>query len=106
MTSSPKDVTLRSIKRGFKLMNQFRPVTMIARTTPGTDTTRISAQTVTHSLREFGESPPYTMYVVYAAFLFWLSIYDIDRPWYYCASRISMDIVFGDLFYLCGLMAK
>ena len=56
-------------------MNQFRPVTMIARATPGTHTTRTSAHTVTHRLREFGESPPYTMYVVYAAFLFfWPSI--------------------------------
>ena len=52
-------------------MNQFRPVTMIARTTPGTHNPRISAQTVTHRLREIGERPPYTMYVLYAVFLFW-----------------------------------
>ena len=39
-------------------MNQFRPVTMIARTTPGTHNPRISAQTVTHRLREIGERPP------------------------------------------------
>ena len=44
---------------------------MIARTTPGTHNPRISAQTVTNSLREFVERPPYTMYVIYAAFLFW-----------------------------------
>ena len=36
-------------------MNQFRPVTMIARTAPGTHNTRISAQTVTNPLREIGE---------------------------------------------------
>ena len=47
---------------------------MIARETPGTHTTRISAQTVTHRLREFGGCPAYTMNVVYAAFLFWPSI--------------------------------
>ena len=56
-------------------MNQFRPVTIIARTTPGTHSPRISAQTVTHRLREIGERPPYTMYALYAAFLFWPSIY-------------------------------
>ena len=36
-------------------MNQFRPVTMIARSTPGTHNPRISAHTVTHRLREIGE---------------------------------------------------
>ena len=55
-------------------MNQYRPVTMIARTTPGTHNPRISAQTVTLRLREIGEIPPYTMYVLYTAFLFWPSI--------------------------------
>ena len=55
-------------------MTQFRPVIMIARTTPGTHNPRISAQTVTHRLREIGEKKPYTLYVLYAAFLFWLSI--------------------------------
>ena len=55
-------------------MNRFRPVSLIARTTPGTHNSRISAQTVTHRLREIGERPPYTMYVLYAAFLFWPSI--------------------------------
>ena len=57
-------------------MNQFRPVTMIhvARTILGTHNPRISAQTVTHRLREIGERPPCTMYVLYAAFLFWPSI--------------------------------
>ena len=34
---------------------------MIARTAPGTRNPRISAQTVTHRLREIGERPPYTM---------------------------------------------
>ena len=57
-------------------MNQFRPVTIIARTTRGTHNPRISAKTVTHSLLEIGEIPPYTMYVLYAAFLFWPSIYN------------------------------
>ena len=53
-------------------MNQFRPVTMIASTTLGTLNARISARTVTHRLREIGERHPYTMYVLYAAFLFGL----------------------------------
>ena len=75
MTSSPNDATSISIKRRFKLLDQFRPMTMVARTTPGTHNPRISAQTVTHRLREIGERPPYTMYVLYAAFLFWPSIY-------------------------------
>ena len=48
---------------------------MIASTTPGTHNPRTSAQTVTNRLREIGESPSYTMYVLYAAFLFWPSIY-------------------------------
>ena len=55
-------------------MNQFRPATMIARTTLGSHNPRISAQTVTHRLREIGERHPYAMYVLYAAFLFWPSI--------------------------------
>ena len=55
-------------------MNQFCPVTMIANTTPGTHNPRISAKTVTKRLREISERPPYTMYVSYAAFLFWPSI--------------------------------
>ena len=56
-------------------MNQYRPVTMIARTTLGTHNPRISAQTVTLRLREIGEIPPYTMYVLYAAFLFFGLVY-------------------------------
>ena len=76
MTSSPNDATSRSIKkRRFKLLN--RPVTMIASTTPETHNLRIIAQTVTNRLREIGERPPYTMYVLYAAFLFWPSVYMI-----------------------------
>ena len=63
------------LKRRFKLLNQFRPVTMIASTAPGTYNLRISAQTVTNRLREIGERPPYRMYVLYAAFLFWPSIW-------------------------------
>ena len=47
---------------------------MIASTTLGTHNPRISAQTVTNHLREIGERPPYTMYVLYAAFLSWPSI--------------------------------
>ena len=57
-------------------MSLFRPVTMIARTTTVTHNPRISAQTMTHRLQEIGERPPYTMYVLYAAFLFWPSIFD------------------------------
>ena len=67
-------------------MNQFRPVTMIARTTPGTHNPRISAQTVTNRLQEIGERPPYTMYVLYAAFLFWPSIF-------YWSTRFALDSV-------------
>ena len=48
---------------------------MIASTTQGTHNPRISDQTVTNRLREIGEIPPYTMYVLYAAFLFWPSIH-------------------------------
>ena len=56
---------------------------MIASTTPGTHNQRITAQTVTNRLREIGEIPPYTMYVLYAAFLVWpivfqKNIYDIN----------------------------
>ena len=58
-------------------MNQFCPATMIARTTLETHNPRISAQTVTHRLREIGERTPYTMYVLYAAFLSWPSILDL-----------------------------
>ena len=57
------------------MVNQFRPVTMKARTTPGYHNPRISAKTVTNRLREIDEIPSYTMYVLYAAFLFWPSIY-------------------------------
>ena len=56
-------------------MNEFCPATMIARTTLGSHNPRISAQTVTYRLREIGEIPPYAMYVLYAAFLFWPSIF-------------------------------
>ena len=55
---------------------------MVARTTPGTHNPKISAETVIHRLREIGERPPYTMHVLYAAFLFWPSIftfYSIDH---------------------------
>ena len=38
-------------------MNQFCPATMEARTTLRTHNPRISAQTVTHRLREIGERP-------------------------------------------------
>ena len=55
-------------------MNQFRLVTMIARTTPGTHNPRICIQTVTHRLRGIGERSPYAMYVLYAAFHFWPGI--------------------------------
>ena len=51
-------------------MNQFRPVTVIARTTTGTHNPRISAKTLRNRLREIDERPAYTMYVLYAAFHF------------------------------------
>ena len=63
-------------------MNQFRLVKMKASTTPGIHDQRISAQTVTDRLREIGERPLHTMYVLYAAFLFWPSIQDyLAMPW-------------------------
>ena len=43
---------------GLKLLNQFRLVTMIARTTPGYHNSRITAQTLTNRLREIGERSP------------------------------------------------
>ena len=49
-------------------------VTVVAKKTPGTFNQRISTQTVPSRSREIGERPPYTMYVLYAAFLFWPSI--------------------------------
>ena len=45
-------------------MNQFRSVSMIARTTPGTHNLSISAQTVTNRLRRIGGEKTYTMYVL------------------------------------------
>ena len=48
---------------------------MIASTTPGIHDPRISDQTVKNRLRGIGERPPYTMCVLYAAFLFWPSIF-------------------------------
>ena len=65
-------------KRRFKLLNQFHPVTTIARTTPGTHNPRISAHSVTNRLRETGERHLYTMYILYAAFLFWPSIWSFE----------------------------
>ena len=47
---------------------------MIPNTTTGTHNQRISAQIVTNRLLEIGKRPLYTMYVLYAAFLFWPSI--------------------------------
>ena len=47
---------------------------MVASTTQGTHNPTISAQTLTNRLREISERPPYTMNVLYAAFLFWPSI--------------------------------
>ena len=67
-------------------MNQFCPATMIPRTTLGTHNPRISAQTVTHRLREIGEKKPYTMYVLYAAFLFWPSICSMCL---HCIGKVS-----------------
>ena len=72
-------------------MNQFCPATMIARTTLETHNPRISAQTVTHRLREIGERPPYTMYVLYAAFLFWPST----------CSKVFKTKLFFEFFQRC-----
>ena len=54
-----------------QLLNQFLPVTVIVRITPGTHNQRISAPTATNCLPEIGERPPY---VLCAAFIFWSSI--------------------------------
>ena len=62
-------------------MNQFCPSTMIARKTIRAHNPRISAKTVTHRLREIGERPLYTMYVLYSAFLFWPSIFKDFLHW-------------------------
>ena len=70
-------------------MNQLCSATMIARTILGTHNPRISAQTVTHRLREIGERPPYTMYVLYAAFRFWPSICKILYVHNYVPSQTS-----------------
>ena len=49
---------------------------MIASSSPGIHNPRLSAQTVTNRLLAISERPPYTMYVLYGAFLFWPSIFD------------------------------
>ena len=50
---------------------------MTVRTTPGIHNLRTSAKTVTNRLREIGEDPHnYAMYILYAAFHFWTSIYE------------------------------
>ena len=58
-------------------MNQFRPVRMIARTTPGTYNKRISAKTVTNPLREIDERLPYTMYDIYMRSFFFGLVYSV-----------------------------
>ena len=72
-------------------MNQYCPVIIIAKTTPGTHNLRISAQAVTNRLREIGERPPYTMYALYAAFLFWPSIYMYMCDFQQCGILTSKD---------------
>ena len=73
MASSPNDAESRPIKkRRYKLLNQFRPVTMIASTTAGTHNSSISAQTVTNRLREIGERLPHTMCVYMRRFFSFL----------------------------------
>ena len=58
-------------------MNQFNPVTLIAKTTPGTHNPRISAQTVTNRLRAIGEIPPiYNVCFICGVSFFYL-VYDI-----------------------------
>ena len=96
-------------------MIQFRLVTMIAKTTTGTRNPRISAQTVTHRLREITKNPPYTMYVLYAAFLFWLSIYiyssltvwrqSIDRQWYEVCELKHDRIYVSAYLFVCLFMS-
>ena len=69
-------------------------MTMIASTTPGYHNPRITAQTVTNRLREIGEKT-YTMYVLYAAFLFMPSIYFVE---YVENIRIFMSAYESDNF--------
>ena len=59
---------------------------MIARTTPGSHNPRISVHTMTNRLREIVGRPPYTMHVIYAAFLFWPSLYSLEA---FCTHGIS-----------------
>ena len=77
-------------KHRFKLLNQFHPVTMISSTTPGTHNPRINALTVTNRLLGIGERSPYIMYVLYAAFLFWPSIYALILT----RSRLGLFLTF------------
>ena len=60
-------------------MNQFRPVKMIAKTTPGTHNLRISAQTVTHRLRGIGENTPIYNVCFICGVSFWPSIIAKER---------------------------
>ena len=71
---------------------------MIARTTPETHNPRISAQSVTHRLRGVGERPPYTMYVLYAAFLFWPSLL-LSHFAYICMSTFPSHWHANQLFF-------
>ena len=70
-------------------MNQFRPVRMIARTTPGTHNKRISAKTVTNRLREIDERLPYTMIMIYMRRFFFGLVYSALIPdrgsFFYCS---------------------
>ena len=62
-------------KHRFKLVTQFHPVTMIARTTPGTHNPRFSAQTETNRLREIGERPTYIQCMFYVRRFFFGLVY-------------------------------
>ena len=70
---------------------------MIASTTPGTHNPRISAQTVTNRLLEICERPPYTMYVLHAAFLFWPSICYRDVTHFHTSELYRANSVLTEL---------
>ena len=67
---------------------------MVARTTPGTHTPRISTQTVTKRSREIGERP-HIQCVLYAAFLFWPSIYvEKQSIWAELSHIMQQQVIF------------
>ena len=68
---------MRFMLKSGKIYNHFRPVTVTARTTPGTHNPRISAKTVTNLLREMVKDP-YICFICGVSFLTkYTSIYEL-----------------------------